>query len=339
MRTAAGAARYKQPVGSIIVSRGNKSVNLSNMDDDHIAELLGDTIAHDKNPQVYEAAMSEWMRRKPEPVEPPHPDPWDDGPDPTESDRLFVLAAERDAALERLDGNAHDNDGDFQDDLDRWQVYSAIIDHEEKLAATNKKAADAADGEMVEHTDKDGTAELNVSAAQRKQWAVMEQAEKLSNEEGITYEEALGRVQGLEPEQVRRREAVRRGTELGYRSTSFKGLVDEAHMEYRTEMELKMEEATRGHYIDAKHTHDDKFWEKWNKESKSLFSMTDNEARTYLSPEAKLFLDDVGGRVSKTDLVGMIEDGTLSENFEPESIQVAFSQWRGRHRSQGDYLQ
>ncbi|AVM01893.1 hypothetical protein C6V83_18110 [Gordonia iterans] len=311
------------------------------MSDDDLTELMEDAAARDKNPQVYEAAFTEWARRQPD-VEPapddlpPPPDPWDE-PDPTASDRLDMLRAERDDALERLRAEAHEDDASWQEDLDRYEVYSVLIAHEEKLTASPRDA-DAVDEASSGAVSRDGTAEVEISAAQRKQWEIMEQAEQMAAAEGISYEEALGRVQGLDPEQVRRREFVRLGRELGYSATSFNKLVDEVHQDYEYDMQLRMEDHARGHVIAREHRERPDFWSWWNENGKSVFRMTDAEARKYLSPEAKEFFDEVGGRVSKSDLVTLIEAGRLSESLDPEAIQIAFSQWDGRHK-RGDYLQ
>ncbi|KXT55664.1 hypothetical protein ACK8HH_17145 [Gordonia sp. LUNF6] len=341
VRTAAGAARYKQPIGSIIVTQGGgkKPLNLSHMDDGHLMDLMHDQIAQQKNPDIYEAAAAEWSRRQPPLEEPsaPFPDPWDE-PDPTRTDRLDMMTAERDAAYARLASGAHVTDSEWQDDADRYEVYSELIANEQKLAATNSTPQGAVPGLVEERPQGDGASTVEVSAATRKRWAIMEQADQLAEAEGISYEDALGRVQGLDPEQVRRREAVRRGTELGYSSTSFNALVDEIHHQYVSEMELRMEDATNGHFIATEHKNNPEFWKWWNNNGKSLFSMTDAEARKYLSPEAREYLDSIGGRVTKSDVVALIEQGKLSENFEPDSIQAAFSNSETRFR-RGDYLQ
>ncbi len=330
---------------------GKHDLNLSQMDDDHLTELMEDAAAHHKNPQVYEVAFTEWARRQPD-VEPDHdlppiPDPWDE-PDPTRSDRLDMLAMERDAALDRLQGQVHEDDASWQSDVDRYEVYSALIEHEQHLAATNTEATPLTPQEPaaevpewaheVDGTVKpDGTADVEISAAQQRQWAIMEQAEQLSETEGISYEEALAKVQGLDVEQVRRREFVQLGRQKGYSATSFNALIDEVHSDYQRAMEEQMEDATRGQMI-ARNVQTPDFWEKWNKQGKTLFSMTDAEARKLMSPEAKEFLDQIGGRVTKADLVTLVEMGKLGENLEPETIQTVFSQWDGRHK-RGDYLQ
>lgn len=341
VRTAAGAARYKQPIGSIIIMQGGgkKPLNLSGMDDGHLMDLMHDEIAQRKNPDLYEAAAAEWSRRQPpapEPEAPPYPDPWDE-PDPTDNDRLDMITAERDAAYERLSGQTHTDDNEWQDDYDRYEVYRAIIEHEQKLAATNPQPQSTTP-DLVENAQRDGASSVELSPATRKKYELMDQAEALSEAEGISYTEALGRVQGLEPEQVNRREFVRRGTELGYQATSFNKLVDEVHADYIAEMELRMEQATNGHFIAAEHKNSPEFWQQWNNSGRSLFSMNDAEARKYMSPEARSFLDNEGGRVAKSDLVAMIESGKVSENFEPASIQAAFSTSETRFR-RGDYLQ
>lgn len=93
VRSAEGAKRYKQPIGSIIVRREGKDLNLSLMDDDHLVELMGDSAARDKNPMTYEAAFTEWAKRQPD-VEPPAPeDVWPDDfpPDDADTVRLELL--------------------------------------------------------------------------------------------------------------------------------------------------------------------------------------------------------------------------------------------------------
>ncbi|WP_298444662.1 hypothetical protein [Gordonia sp. (in: high G+C Gram-positive bacteria)] len=342
VRTAAGAARYKQPIGSIIIMRGGgkHDLNLSHMDDDHLTELMEDAAAAHKNPQVYEVAFTEWARRQsdvePGPDLPPILDPWVE-PDPTHSDRLDMLSMERDAARGRLEAQVHVDDASWQDDADRYEVYSALIEHEQRLAATNIGTAPEWAQEVEGAVKSDGTADVEISAAQRRQWAILEQAEELADTEGISYEEALAKVQGLDVEQVRRREFVRLGRQKGYSATSFNALIDEVHLDYQYAMEERMEEATRGQMI-ARNAQTPEFWERWNQQNKTLFSMTDAEARKLMSPEAKEFLDQIGGRVTKADLVSLIELGKLGENLEPETIQTVFSQWEGRHK-RGDYLQ
>ncbi|MFT4297498.1 MAG: hypothetical protein QM582_19015 [Micropruina sp.] len=343
VRTAQGAARYKQPIGSIIVMRGGgkKDLNLSHMEDDDLTELMEDAAVHTKNPDVYEAAFTEWARRQPdaEPDLPSYPDPWDE-PDPTASDRLFMLEAERDAAYARLDAQVHEDDDTFQDDLDRWDAYSAIIDREQRLAATRtEQPEELADWMQALETPRpDGTATIEPTAAQRREWELMERAEELADTEGIDYEEALGRLQGLDSEQVRRREFVKLGKQQGYAATSFNELIDEVHLRYQMELEFQMEAETNGHFIAGQFNDNDEFWTWWNTSHKTLFSMTDAEARKYMSPEAKKFLDDVGGRVTKSDLVRLVEAGRLGENLDPNVIQGVFSQWDERHK-RGDYLQ
>lgn len=355
MRTAEGAARYGLPIGSIIVGRDRKGreLNFSDYDDDHLIELMGSAAAQDKNPNVYEAAYTEWARRQPviEPDLDYDPDMAEEV-DVTRTDQLDMLGAERDRAFDELQSGLIEDDAEWQNVYDRWQVYDGLVEHEQRLAAT-RTPQDAGAGELVTADDDEDAqqaayeafigdladdppvVEVKISEARQRQWDLMEQAEEKAEAEGISYEEALGQLQGLDAEQVHRREFVRQAQAAGYSETSFDRLLSRVHHDCEQAWGLDLEEATRGQDLQKRWRDKPGFIEEWNNNGMSWWSMNDRTARQYMSDEAAAWFD-TNGRITKSDLRGMIEVGIV-QGYDPDTIRATYQTWAGR-RLGGDYL-
>ncbi|WMI33025.1 minor capsid protein [Gordonia Phage SchottB] len=165
------------------------------------------------------------------------------------------------------------------------------------------------------------------TAEDQRRRDLMERADALAEERGIPYEQALGELQGLDPDQVRRREFVAEGKRQGLVSTSYSAMLDEAHNNLSFDMLLLCEAATNGQTLKP-HSRDSGF------AADMLWKVNDNTARKHMSDEAALWFDE-NGRITKADLNAMIEDGRWA--FDADSLLALYQTWPGR-RLGGDYL-
>ncbi|QDM57314.1 head morphogenesis [Gordonia phage Tangerine] len=165
------------------------------------------------------------------------------------------------------------------------------------------------------------------TAEDQRRRDLMERADALAEERGIPYEQALGELQGLDPDQVRRREFVAEGKRQGLVSTSYQAMLDEAHNNLSFDMLLLCEAATNGQTLKP-YSRDSGF------AADMLWKVNDNTARKHMSDEAALWFDE-NGRITKADLNAMIEDGRWA--FDADSLLALYQTWPGR-RLGGDYL-
>ncbi|QFP94068.1 MuF-like minor capsid protein [Gordonia phage Jabberwocky] len=157
---------------------------------------------------------------------------------------------------------------------------------------------------------------------------LMERADALAEERGIPYEQALGELQGLDPDQVRRREFVAEGKRQGLVSTSYASMLDELHNNLSFDWLLMCEDATNGQTLKPRSRDLGQF------AADMLWKVNDNTARKHMSDEAALWFDQ-NGRITKADLGAMIEDGRWA--FDAQAVLDLYATWPGR-RLGGDYL-
>ncbi|UVT31816.1 minor capsid protein [Gordonia phage Kewpiedoll] len=162
----------------------------------------------------------------------------------------------------------------------------------------------------------------------RRRRALMEQADQLAEERGISYEQALAEIQGLDPDQVRRREFVAEGKRQGLVSTSYASMLDELHNNLSFDWLLMCEDATNGQTLKPRSRDLGQF------AADMLWKVNDNTARKHMSDEAALWFDQ-NGRITKADLGAMIEDGRWA--FDAQAVLDLYATWPGR-RLGGDYL-
>ncbi|AYR03485.1 head morphogenesis [Gordonia phage Stultus] len=162
----------------------------------------------------------------------------------------------------------------------------------------------------------------------RRRRALMEQADQLAEDRGISYEQALAEIQGLDPDQVRRREFVAEGKRQGLVSTSYASMLDELHNNLSFDWLLMCEDATNGQTLKPRSRDLGQF------AADMLWKVNDNTARKHMSDEAALWFDQ-NGRITKADLGAMIEDGRWA--FDAQAMLDLYATWPGR-RLGGDYL-
>ncbi|QDF19438.1 head morphogenesis [Gordonia phage McKinley] len=162
----------------------------------------------------------------------------------------------------------------------------------------------------------------------RRRRALMEQADQLAEDRGISYEQALAEIQGLDPDQVRRREFVAEGKRQGLVSTSYASMLDELHNNLSFDWLLMCEDATNGQTLKPRSRDLGQF------AADMLWKVNDNTARKHMSDEAALWFDQ-NGRITKADLGAMIEDGRWA--FDAQAVLDLYATWPGR-RLGGDYL-
>ncbi|QKY78464.1 MuF-like minor capsid protein [Gordonia Phage Zitch] len=236
--------------------------------------------------------------------------------DTTDEDRINATLAAMDAAEGALAeahqlAQARDDDGDnqakpFPDDVTPDEGRGWPWDDDE---------------------DDTPTAPRELTDAERREYEQMGQAELIAERDGISYEQALAELRGLDRDQIHRREFVAQGKREGLLSTSFGDMLDEVHRRFMFDWELMAEEATNGQtlkprYRDSGVTPD------------VLWRVNDNTARKYMSDEMAGWFDEVGGRITKADLERMIEAGHIT--FDAEICLGMYRLWSGRRRE--DYL-
>ena len=212
VRTPAGAKRYKQPIGSIIIARpGKKALNLSAMGDSDLTELMGDAAAQDKNPDVYEAAFTEWARRQPDREEPgPDIDDRVGPPEDLDSVQLDLVRAELDTATADLKARIDSGGPDVDAAIARVEVAEGLLRHEQKMAAARAGANDGARPETATSTAGDAPA-VEATPERAQAWNTVRDTETKAEQDGTGFEEALGRSPEETAAAIAERDAVRDG--------------------------------------------------------------------------------------------------------------------------------
>ena len=325
VRTEAGARRYKQPIGSIIIVRGGsggkpgKALSLSHMTDHDLTELMEDAHANRKNPQVYEAAFTEWARRQPDVERAPEPEFPDDmgRPDDADTVRVELLQRQYDAALDEVrDPSGELSDAEFDAVIEHATVLNELIDFELRMAAIDVPD-DPADVDKPPPPDADAPA-VPVDPKREKRWKLHDQAQEMADRDGIDFYEALAGIQDKKVERVYRDEFLAMAADR-WGSTNFDQAVRHAHADAMNEWISAAEDADIAtHMVNAKGraqglTDDD------------LWGMGGPMLERYMSDDARRWFEDRGYPVTRTDLTDMINRGLLTESIEADAIQGTFN--------------
>lgn len=213
-----------------------------------------------------------------------------------------------------------DDDGD--DAADQLDDEDDDAEWERRMAAEREREQESS----WWGDDEDDVEQVELTPEQRRRVELMQQADELAEAEGITYEEALAQVQGLDLEQVHRREFVAQGKREGLVSTSFGDMLDELHRRFVFDWELMAEEVTNGQMIKAAYRN--------SATPDMLWRVNDVTARKYMSDEMAEWFDE-NGRITKADLERMIEAGEIT--FDADACLGLWRRWSGRRLGE-DYL-
>lgn len=215
-----------------------------------------------------------------------------------------------------------DDDDDVDPDEETDEEWQARLDREQ--------AADEARDREIWGDLPEEPAPLTrqPTEAELRRMQLMDEADEKAQREGISYEQALAELQGLDRDQLFRREFVARAkAEGGLSSTNFNDLLDELHNRVAFDWLLEVEEATNGQTLN-KRSRDS------GVDAGLLWTTNDATARKHMSDEAAAWFDE-NGRITKGDLRAMIEDGRIA--YDASSILALYATWPGR-RLGGDYL-
>ncbi|QPO17013.1 MuF-like minor capsid protein [Gordonia phage Dexdert] len=179
-----------------------------------------------------------------------------------------------------------------------------------------------------EDYERDQASRPGMTAADRRRYELMDQADAKAEAEGIEYEQALAELQGLDLDQLRRREFVANAKLQGLSSTNFADLLDELHRRLAFDWLLMAEDATRGHMLSRRTQAVGGF------DESMLWRVNDQTARRHMSPEMAEWFDE-HGRITKADLERMIEAGL--DVFDAEGALGEWARWSGRRFGE-DYL-
>ncbi|QDF19598.1 MuF-like minor capsid protein [Gordonia Terrae phage RoadKill] len=179
-----------------------------------------------------------------------------------------------------------------------------------------------------EDYERDQANRPQVTDADRRRYELMDQADQKAQAEGISYEQALAELQGLDLEQLRRREFVARAKTEGLSSTNFADLLDELHRRLAFDWLLMAESETRGHMLSRRSQAAGGF------DESMLWRVNDATARRHMSDEMAAWFDE-NGRITKGDLERMIEAGL--DVFDAEGALGEWATWRGKRFGE-DYL-
>lgn len=179
-----------------------------------------------------------------------------------------------------------------------------------------------------EDYERDQASRPEMTAADRRRYELMDQAGAKAEAEGIEYEQALAELQGLDLDQLRRREFVANAKLQGLSSTNFADLLDELHRRLSFDWLLMAEDATRGHMLSRRTQAVGGF------DESMLWRVNDQTARRHMSPEMAEWFDE-HGRITKADLERMIEAGL--DVFDAEGALGEWARWSGRRFGE-DYL-
>ncbi|QDH93170.1 MuF-like minor capsid protein [Gordonia phage Zipp] len=238
--------------------------------------------------------------------------------DTTDDDRINATLAAMDEA-----------EGALAEAIQLAQTHADDSDNQAKPFLDDVTPDDRDVGQWWDDDEDDDTPTVprELTDAERREYEQMEQAELIAERDGISYEQALAELRGLDRDQLHRREFVAQGKREGLLSTSFGDMLDELHRRFMFDWELMAEEATNGQtlkprYRDSGVTTD------------VLWRVNDVTARKYMSDEMAGWFDEVGGRITKADLERMIEAGHIT--FDAETCLGLYARWSGRRRE--DYL-
>lgn len=179
-----------------------------------------------------------------------------------------------------------------------------------------------------EDYERDQANRPQVTDADRRRYELMDQADQKAEAEGISYEQALAELQGLDLEQLRRREFVARAKTEGLSSTNFADLLDELHRRLAFDWLLMAESETRGHMLSRRSQAAGEF------DESMLWRVNDATARRHMPDEMAAWFD-ANGRITKGDLERMIEAGL--DVFDAEGALGEWATWRGKRFGE-DYL-
>lgn len=177
-----------------------------------------------------------------------------------------------------------------------------------------------------EDYERDQASRPEMTAADRRRYELMDQADAKAEAEGIEYEQALAELQGLDLDQLRRREFVANAKLQGLSSTNFADLLDELHRRLSFDWLLMAEDATRGHMLSRRTQAAGGF------DESMLWRVNDQTARRHMSPEMAEWFDE-HGRITKADLERMIEAGL--DVFDAEGTLGEWARWSGRRFGEG----
>lgn len=315
MRTAAGAARYKQPIGSIIVRRGGRDFNLADMTDFDLIEMMHDGSINEKSPHVYEAAFTEWARRQPD-VE-PEPDWWppeDPFPEDGDMTRLELLGAELDQHLAILRAPDGATDDELERAIEMSMALNERIAFEQRLAAVDVPGTSSDEEATTRWLQNDSGADtFAVDARQARRHEIQAKAWELSERDGISYYEALARVQDKPIERVHRDEFLALASDEMPGSPTYRKATAALHAVSVNKWIVDMENETSGYLIKREF--------EGQISAAELWSMNQVTADKYMSDEARAWFDE-HGRVTLTDVRGMIDAGMITTD--PDAVLETF---------------
>lgn len=181
------------------------------MGDSDLTELMGDAAAQDKNPDVYEAAFTEWARRQPDREEPgPDIDDRVGPPEDLDSVQLDLVRAELDTATADLKARIDSGGPGVDAAIARVEVAEGLLRHEQKMAAARAGANDGARPETATSTAGDAPA-VEATPERAQAWNTVRDTETKAEQDGTGFEEALGRSPEETAAAIAERDAVRDG--------------------------------------------------------------------------------------------------------------------------------
>lgn len=290
------------------------------MADSDLVELMGDARANEKSPHIYEAAFTEWAKRQPD-VEPEPDPPWPDGDPFPDVDRGSVRVELLELELAAHSAQMADPDGLSDAELQQVIDYAFILDdllaYEQRLAAVDVPDVPEADpataGNWLDNRDVDT---FVVDPVRAKRHAIQAQAWELSETGGISYYEALARVQDVPIERVYRDEFLDLMQRENGGVTSYKKAVATLHSASIEKWERDMEAATNGYFYKREFSGE-------GLAPADLWTMNQVTADKYMSDEARDWFDE-HGRVTMADLRDMIDRGLVTS--EPDAVLETFGQ-------------
>lgn len=258
--------------------------------------------------------------------------------DSGDDDRINAALAKMDAAEARLNEatqaaevDLDDDDHDLEPDDDGLEDSADSYDPDdpESVPPGYETIAEIFGVKAArEDYERDQASRPEMTAADRRRYELMDQADAKAEAEGIEYEQALAELQGLDLDQLRRREFVANAKLQGLSSTNFADLLDELHRRLAFDWLLMAEDATRGHMLSRRTQAVGGF------DESMLWRVNDQTARRHMSPEMAEWFDE-HGRITKADLERMIEAGL--DVFDAEGALGEWARWSGRRFGE-DYL-
>lgn len=136
---------------------------------------------------------------------------------------------------------------------------------------------------------------------QRDQDFEAEAARLVEENGGGDPEEIEAQLRGITVEKLRNAKFVRWAKDNGYTGRNFEERVRSFHAEHAAKWYEEAEDATRGQMVKRKY--ENQF------DPAQFWTVTDNEARKYMSDEMAAWFDDRGGRITKRDMMDAILAG------------------------------